>query len=53
MGVRAPLALINQIKLMVAVSIDEVTARELIGVVAYWLLHISPAKNLKPKQNVN
>jgi hypothetical protein len=43
----APLAFVDQIQFMVAILIDEITARELIRVLAYWLLHIGPAENLE------
>lgn len=47
MGMSAPLAFVDQIQFMVAILIDEITARKLIRVLAYWLLHVGPAENLK------
>jgi hypothetical protein len=46
----APLAFVDQIQFMVAILIDEITARKLIRVPTYRLLHIGPAKNLKAEK---
>lgn len=46
MRARPPFAFINQIQFMVSILIDEVTASELIRVLAYRLLHVSPSENL-------
>jgi hypothetical protein len=47
MGMSAPLSFVDQIQLMVAILIDEVTARELIRVPTRRLLHVGPSEDLK------